>query len=107
MATAGAGESWCEHELLNTVTTAWVEDHLGDPELSFLLLISRRHGTVRFAEFPDAIHLLSLHQARLYCCSKASCEKGSGDRGSPPPHYALIFLPRLVGQKKAYRKVLY
>lgn len=37
MATAGAGESWCGHELLNTVTTAWVEDHLGDPELSFLL----------------------------------------------------------------------
>ncbi|CAB1107905.1 unnamed protein product [Ectocarpus sp. CCAP 1310/34] len=32
MATAGAGESWCGHELLNTVTTAWVEDHLGDPE---------------------------------------------------------------------------
>ncbi|CAM9639914.1 unnamed protein product [Ectocarpus fasciculatus] len=24
MATAGAGESWCGHDLLNTVTTAWV-----------------------------------------------------------------------------------
>ena len=28
-----AGESWCGHELLNTVTTDWVDDHLGDPEV--------------------------------------------------------------------------
>lgn len=29
----GGGESWCGHELLNTVTTEWVEDHLHDPEV--------------------------------------------------------------------------
>lgn len=27
------GESWGGHELLNTVTTDWVDDHLGDPEV--------------------------------------------------------------------------
>jgi len=30
------GESWCGHELLNTVTTDWVDDHLGDPEVTGL-----------------------------------------------------------------------
>lgn len=29
----GGGESWCGHELLNTVTTEWVQDHLDDPEV--------------------------------------------------------------------------
>eukprot|EP00752_Nemacystus_decipiens_P003376 g3123.t1 len=30
------GESWCGNELLNTVTTDWVEDHLGDPEVALV-----------------------------------------------------------------------
>lgn len=29
----GGGESWCGHELLNTVTTEWLKDHLHDPEV--------------------------------------------------------------------------
>lgn len=32
------GESWCGHELLNTVTTDWVEDHLGDPEVCIYII---------------------------------------------------------------------
>lgn len=41
------GESWCGHELLNTVTTDWVEDHLGDPEVCNSV-VGARHGTVNF-----------------------------------------------------------
>eukprot|EP00903_Cladosiphon_okamuranus_P010561 g9987.t1 len=40
------GESWCGHELLNTVTTDWVEDHLGDPEVALVDIRGRvvKHG---------------------------------------------------------------
>lgn len=39
----GVRQSWCGHELLNTVTTDWVEDNLGNPEV--------RYGTVSFFLF--------------------------------------------------------
>ncbi|CAM9286159.1 unnamed protein product, partial [Pylaiella littoralis] len=29
-------QSWCGHELLNTVTTDWVEDNLGNPEVALV-----------------------------------------------------------------------
>ena len=35
------GECWCGHELFNTVTTEWVQDHLHDPEVSDVMYISR------------------------------------------------------------------
>lgn len=31
-------QSWCGHELLNTVTTDWVEDNLGNPEVCVCFL---------------------------------------------------------------------
>ncbi|CAM9922641.1 unnamed protein product [Ascophyllum nodosum] len=30
------GECWCGHELFNTVTTEWVQDHLHDPEVALV-----------------------------------------------------------------------
>ena len=37
----GGGESWCGHELLNTVTTEWVKDHLYDPEVCPYIQLAR------------------------------------------------------------------
>lgn len=46
----GGGECWCGHELFNTVTTEWVQDHMDDPEVHFLYCGNRRvgGGTVMF-----------------------------------------------------------
>ena len=59
----GGGESWCGHELLNTVTTDWVKDHLHDPEVGV-----PRESTLN----KTCAHVLrnwrDCHVLHRYCC---------------------------------------
>lgn len=54
------GESWCGHELLNTVTTDWVEDHLGDPEVCQLFMLNVTG--LSFLDVLSSVVLLSRRQ---------------------------------------------
>lgn len=46
------GESWCNHNLLNTVTTAWVEDNLHDPEVRLYRVLLHGIHLDRHQYFP-------------------------------------------------------
>lgn len=53
--TSMTGESWCGHELHDTVTTDWVEDHLGDPDVSMMLRFSARPSLILMIQFHCSI----------------------------------------------------
>lgn len=65
-------ESWCGHELFNTVTTDWVQDHLDDPEVCNLWMMDK---TVTCASnschkqgvlVVDILHCVTINESSKY-----------------------------------------